>query len=520
MSTFSKSTRFLRIANRLNGKRVFSTAPDRSASSRINQIYQPAGRPFPEAKSVLPEGHTLDNDAVLAKHVDREWSAEELDDIRKNNTMIAWGAGNATLNGLQHITHGDGVYLHRKDGHKILDFCSQAMCANMGHTIHPNVLGAITKQLEEIPMLFGTDFLCDVRLKLSSLLKDIFPGDLNGFFFTSGGAEANEAAVRMARIKTGRYKILSRYRSYHGSMGTTISLTGDQRNWFGGPVAPGVVKFSDPWPFSYSLGQSEEEICKFSLDALREQIENEGPNHVAAIIMESVTGTNGILIPPKGYMEGVRALCDEYGIVMICDEVMAGFGRTGKWFGFMHTTPMIVPDIVTAAKGINGAILPLGLVAVRTEIKEFFDKHPIGTGTTYNAHPTALASSYAYLQEMIRQDVVGNVKKMEKVQQECMAELVEKHPTVRQCRSIGLFGIIDFQKNAKGDLFAHYNEGMAPVMPKLRKFLIDNGLWTFMRPTGGIHVNPPLVSTEENIREGYSIISKGLSEVVDPLFEK
>lgn len=360
-------------------------------------------------------------------------------------------------------------------------------------------------------MLYGTEFSCDIRAKLSDLMAHIFPGDINTFFYTAGGAEANEAAIRMARVMTGRTKVIARYRSYHGSMGMTMQLTGDSRRWFGEPGIPGVVHMHDPWPYSFTWGENEEEITQRNLAYFRETIEHEGPNKIAAIIMESVTGTNGILAPPKGYLEGIRGICDEYGIVMICDEVMAGFGRTGKLFGFMHTTPTILPDIVTMAKGINGAVLPLGAVAVRDHVRDFFHSNQIGTGTTYNAHPTVLASAYASIKQFLSQDLTGRAEKMQPIIRAHMARMADKHKCIKQCRNIGMFGIMELQKNAKGELFASPTAAHATTA-KLKKALMSRGLFTFVK-MNQFFVNPPLIITEQELAEAFDIIDEALTEM-------
>lgn len=259
-----------------------------------------------------------------------------------------------------------------------MDFNSQAMCSNLGHTVPPEVIEEINNQLKSIAYAYPCATVTPIKAKLSALLADIFPGDLNHFYYTTGGAESNETAMRMARLYTGRHKIFARYRSYHGGTLATMGLTGDPRRWYAEPTTSGVVHFLDPQPYSLSWGESEEQVCKRSLQQLREVLMYEGPHNVAAIFMESVTGTNGILIPPKGYLEGVRAICDEFGILMVCDEVMNGFGRTGTMFGFMNSSPMVIPDIVTMAKGINGAFVPLGAVACRDHVAQHFMKNPIG----------------------------------------------------------------------------------------------------------------------------------------------
>lgn len=307
--------------------------------------------------------------------------------------MFSWNPTVAGLNTALNIERADGVYLYDMNGKRYLDWNSQAMCTNLGHT-QPRVVEAVTAQMNKISHAWADKTITPVKAQVSALLADILPGDLNTMFYTCGGAEANETALRLARRMTGRGKILARYRSYHGGSSGTLNCTGDPRNWFAEPI-PGIVKVMDPWPYTFSWadgappGEEEATITRRNLEYLEEVIQYEGPNNIAAFILECVTGTNGVLPPPAGYLAGVRELCTKYGIMMIADEVMSGFGRTGEMFGFMHGG--IVPDMTTMAKGINGAFLPLGAVAVNDSIAEFFKTNAPGIGTTYNSHPEMAA---------------------------------------------------------------------------------------------------------------------------------
>jgi len=297
-----------------------------------------------------------------------------------------------------------------------------------------------------------------------------------------------------------------------------MALTGDPRRFYAEPGASGVVHFMDPYPYSFSWGTNEEEIAQRSLHQLREVVMYEGPKNIAAIFVESVTGTNGVLLPPKGYLEGIRTLCDEHGILMVCDEVMNGFGRTGKLFGFMHTSPVITPDIVTMAKGINGAFVPLGAVACRDHVAQYYMKNPIGIGSTYNSHPVGLASAYAVLKYMLKTKVLENVTKLEPVMRSLHKELASNHPTVKETRSVGLFGMIDLQRNKVGDPFVVYNGPAHPALAKFKNELLENGLFTLIR-WSGFFTNPPLIITENELKSGFAIIDKCLAEL-DKEFEK
>jgi len=351
-----------------------------------------------------------------------------------------------------------------------------------------------------------------IKAKLSALLADMMPGDLKHFYYTSGGAEALESAIRMARAFTGKHKILTRYRSYHGASLGAAGLTGDQRRWpaeVSSGAGFGIVRLLDPFPYTFSWNTVDEaELTRRNLDYIREVIEYEGANTIAALLIESVTGTNGMFVAPKGYLNGLRDLCDHYGILLICDEVMAGFGRTGKLFGFMHSSPVIVPDIVTMAKGINGAFVPLGAVCVRNTIADFFWKKPINIGSTYNSHPVALASAYAAVKWSLRTRLYDHVRDMERVMVEEMEKLA-KHKCFKQGRVVGLFGIFELQKNRRGDWLVPFNGGMHPAVAKFKAALRENGLLVMIL-WSQVYCNPPLVITEQQIRDAFAVIDKCL----------
>jgi adenosylmethionine-8-amino-7-oxononanoate aminotransferase len=347
----------------------------------------------------------------------------------------------------------------------------------------------------------------EVRGRLSKLFAEICPGDINGFMFPSSGNEANECAIRMARRFTGKQKIMTRYRSYHGGSGNTLTMTGDYRRHFQQQDAPGMVKFFDPTPLNFSWGRDEETDALQSLAALNDQIMAEGPDTIAAIFIETVPGSAGVLIPPKGYIEGVRALCDKHGILMIADEVMVGFGRTGQMFGFQNFEG-VVPDIVTFAKGISGAYLPLSGVGYRQEIKDFFDVNPLGWGATYNAHPVAMACGYETMKYLLDKDIVGHAKSMEVVMKEELQKLVTKHAVVKQARCLGLFGCMDFA-NPDGSLIQNVGEAPGEKTLAFKAKMADVGLYAFFRPPQ-FHCAPPLIITEEELRDGFSRVDECL----------
>lgn len=492
-----------------------------SARPKVNDLYQP-GRPTVPAPKASDSCQRppcscdgTSEAAVLAKHKD-PWTPEQVLEATKKNVLFTWGPTDAMRDGALQLAKGDGCYVVDHNGKKYMDFNSMAMCSHLGHTIPESIMEAVIKQMRDLPYVYPGVGVAPIRAQLSSLLADIVPGDINTFFFPSGGAESNECALRIARMYTGRHKVISRYRSYHGSTLGAISMTGDQRRWAGEAGATGHIHVFDPFPYSFSWGESDEEITQRNMDYLRETIHYEGPHTIAAIYLESITGTNGILKPPKGYLEGVRAICDEFGIVMVCDEVMAGFGRTGKLFGFCHA-PTVVPDIVTFAKGINAAFMPLGGVGLRDPLANHFRKNPITVGSTYNSHPTILASAHATIKYYLEHGIVPHVASMEKHLIAGLQRLIDNHPSVKQARAVGLFGAFDLQKNTKGDFIAEVTDPLPPAVLKFKKKLLEGGVFTMMRGHT-IYANPPLIISEQQLKETFDIIDDAL-HIVDEAME-
>ena len=424
----------------------------------------------------------------------------------KQHTLWNWAARDA-VNPLP-IARAEGVYLYTPDGRRILDFNSQLMSVNIGHG-HPKVKAAMKEAVDTLIYAYPGS-ATEPRARLGAKLAEMMPGDLNTFFFTLGGAEANENAIKLARLKTGRHKVLSRYRSYHGATNLTMQMTGDPRRWASEPGAPGFIRVMDPEPYSFSFGATEEEKTANNLCYLREVIEYEGPQTIAAMIIETVTGTNGVLPPPKGYLQGLRALLDEFGILLICDEVMAGWGRTGKLFAFEHGD--ILPDIVTMAKGLTSSYIPLGAVAMRDHVADHFRENVFWGGLTYNSHPLSLATALAVIEVFEEEKLVEKAAALQPLIRREMAKLADKHPCVRAWRNIGAFGMVDIRK-ADGSLICAYN-GSHPKMKELAAFFAANGLFTFVR-WSHFMVNPPLVITEEQLLEGFDILDRGLAEVFD-----
>ena len=317
--------------------------------------------------------------------------------------------------------------------------------------------------------------MTEIRARLASLVTGLLPGDLTGCVFPSSGSEANEAAISVARRYTGKFKVINWYRSYHGGTQNSKAATGDFRRWMGGDTVPGFVKAWSPYPLFWNFaGDTETERTKMALSMLEEQILNEGPETIAMIQFESIIGSGGVVIPPPGYMEGVRSLCDKYEILLHCDEVMAGFGRTGRLFGFQHFDG-VVPDIVTCAKGLTASYLPLSMMACRQHLFEAFEDKSIGWGSTYQAHPVAMACAYETLKWMIQEDVMGNVQKLEPIMAERMNLIAEKHPCIKQHRHIGLFGCFDVQdKHGENPQLQHEAPHSSAIAYK--KAFTDNGL--------------------------------------------
>jgi taurine--2-oxoglutarate transaminase len=427
-------------------------------------------------------------------------SAAEVVQLSKQYTLYDWAAQSAVAP--IPVARAEGVYFYEPDGKRYLDFNSQLMSVNIGHG-DSRVNDAITRQLGEVAYTNSAITATEPRALLGRKLASVFPGDIEKSFFTLGGAEANENAIRIAKAVTGRNKILARYRSYHGGTHAAITLTGDPRRWPNEPGYPGVVHVLD---FYHGTTRPWDDAAT-ALQILRETIELEGPKTIAAFIIEPVTGTNGILIPPPGYLEGVRAICDEYGILMIADEVMAGFGRTGKWFAVDHFG--VVPDIITCAKGLTSSYLPLGVVGLRRHVAEHFEKNVFAGGLTYNSHPVCLAAALATIEVMEHDQIVENAAKMGSVMAGHHQELAAKHPSVGAVRNIGLFGILEIVRNrATGEPMAPFN-GSSPEMQALHRHLLDNGVYTILH-WNQVMTNPPLTINEDQLAEGFAVLDKAL----------
>ncbi len=434
-------------------------------------------------------------------------SAEEIVALTKKHSFFSWSAQGA-VNPIP-MTKARGVYFWDADGKRYMDMNSQLMCVNIGHG-DQRVIDAIKAQAEELAYA-GPGMATRVRAEIGPMLAAVTPGDLDTFFFTLGGAEANENAIKLARGYTGRHKIVTRYRSYHGATAGAMALTGDPRRWANEPGIPGVVRVFDPYKYRsqlYEEGDSDQAFAQKCLDQIEETIMYEGPETVAAVFIETVTGTNGLIVPPDGYLQGLRELCDRHGILLVCDEVMAGLGRTGAWFACDHWG--VVPDLITMAKGLTSAYMPLGAVAISRGIAEFYQDRKFYGGLTYNAHPMSLAAAVANLKVMHEDDLVGHAQRMGAVMTRLMDDLKVKHPSVGDVRSIGLFGAFELVRNqATKEPMAPFN-GTSPEMAKLAAFFKESGLFVFVN-WNTFFTNPPLCVSEEELRVAFEIFDEGLS---------
>lgn len=405
------------------------------------------------------------------------------------------------------IEHAEGVYFWDFDGKRYLDFNSMVMCSNIGHG-ERRVIDAIAEQAAELAFA-APSMATRVRARACRALAEIMPGELDHFLFTLGGAEAVENAIKLARAYTGRHKILARYRSYHGATHGAIAATGDSRRWAWEPtVMPGVVHFLGPYALrDVQASQGETPAPQPSAQAALAHLEAvmrfEGPDTIAAVLLETVPGANGVLVPPPDFLPGVRRLCDRYGVLLICDEVMSGFGRTGAWFAVEHWG--VTPDLMTMAKGLTSGYAPLGAVAMHPAIAAHFNHRAYQGGLTYNGHPISLAAAVANIAVLQEDDLIARAARMGPLLEQRLHMLKKKHPSVREVRSIGLFGAIELAP--RGD---DGERGSAQRLDDgLRRFFRRRGLRIILRGDN-LLVIPPLIISKEELMEGLAIIEDGL----------
>ena len=412
------------------------------------------------------------------------------------------------------IAKAEGIYFYDYDGKRYADMSSQQVNVNLGYG-NKDISDAIKEKLDRYAYI-GPSYGDESRAKLGKMIVDLLPDSFGKVFFTNAGADANENALKIARMYTGRNKVFSRYRSYHGSSFGAGNLTGEPRRYPLEPGIPGFVKFFDPYIYREPLNfASEEEATKYYLAKLREQVIYEGPDRVAAIEVETITGSNGVIIPPKGYLPGIRKICDEFGIVMICDEVMAGWCRTGKMFAFENFD--VVPDLVTFAKGVTCGYIQLGGVAVSKKIASYFDDHLLSCGLTYSAHPLACAAGVACVGYYGKAHILDNVNKVGKVLGEILEDLKAKHACVGDVRYIGLFSAIELVKDkATKEPLVPYGQDPQGTMGKIIKLLSQRGFATYSHENM-IMVAPPLIITEDQLREEMAVCDEVLG-IVDKDF--
>jgi taurine--2-oxoglutarate transaminase len=412
------------------------------------------------------------------------------------------------------VERAEGIYFWDYEGNRYTDMSSQLVNMNLG--FGNKAIGEAIKAQVDQYCFIGPSYGAESRAKLAQKIIELMPDNMAKVFFTNAGADANENAVKMARMFTGRDKVFSRYRSYHGSSFGAGNLTGEPRRFTLEPGIPGFIKFFDPYIYREAIEfESEEDATKYYLAKLDEQIQYEGANSVAAIVLETVTGSNGVIIPPKGYLPGVRAICDRYGILMICDEVMTGWCRTGKMFAFEHFD--VKPDIVTFAKGVTCGYIPLGGVAVSKDIAEYFDDNLLSCGLTYSGHPLACAAGVACVNYFDEADILGNVNKVGKVLGQKLEEIKQKHACVGDVRYIGLFSAVELMKDKAGKVpLVPYGKDPEGVMGKILGLLSAKKFMTYTHENVVI-VAPPLIITEEQLTEELQKLDEVLS-VVDEQF--
>jgi len=444
----------------------------------------PSGQDLATAKAEAAHAYELDR-----KHVFHSWSAQ------------------AQITPMT-IVASDGQYVWDGDGNKLLDFSGQLVFTNIGHQ-HPTVVKAIAEQAAKLCTV-APQHVNAARSEAARLIAERTPGDLNRVFFTNGGADAVEHAVRMARLHTGRYKVLSRYRSYHGGTDTAVNLTGDPRRYPNDYASSGVVHFNGPFLYRSSFyAENEQQESERALEYLERLIQHEGATSFAAIILESVPGTAGIMVPPPGYMAGVREICDKYGIVMIADEVMAGFGRTGEWFAIQNFD--VVPDLITFAKGVTSGYVPLGGVAINDAIYSTFADRAYPGGLTYSGHPLACAAAVATINVMEDEGMVANAKRIgTDVLGPGLADLAQKHPSVGEVRGLGVFQAIELVANPQTrEPLAAYG-GSSPAMNAVIAACKSGGLLPFAN-FNRIHAVPACNISDAEVAEGLRILDAALT---------
>ena len=432
-------------------------------------------------------------------------NTQELQKLDREHVIYSWKPQGGWKP--QMIDHAEGIFMYDTDGRRIIDGCSGLLNINLGHS-NRYVLDAMKAQMEKLCFVspgFGTE----PKAKLASMVAELTPGDLDYVFFTNGGAEANENAIKAARWFTGRHKIYSAWKSYHGATAGAITVTGDPRRWPAEPGIPGVVHFFGPYPYRCPFGSRDAEECgQKTLSVLKEQLMFDNPKSVAAIIMEPIVGTNGIIPPTTSYMKGLRQLCDENGILLIIDEVMSGWGRAGRWFASELFD--IVPDILTTAKGITSGYVQLGATIWSKKIWEFFQERKFASGLTYCGHALACACGIANIEVYKKENLIPAAAEKGEYLAKKLKDLEKKHPSVGDTRCVGLWACIELVSDKKTKTpLAGFNDSIRNVSGQLGKIFNDNGLYLYSN-WDYIFIAPPLIITKPQIDEMVAIIEKGL----------
>ena len=434
-------------------------------------------------------------------------AAERLLELDRAHILHSWSV-QSKLNPLP-VAGAEGRYFWDYDGKRYLDFSSQLVNVNIGHQ-HPKIIAAIKEQADTLCTI-GPPMGNDKRSELAKLVADVAPGHLNRVFFTNGGAEANENAFKLARWHTGRHKIIARYRSYHGATAGAISLTGDPRRWHAEPGLPGIVRMFDPYTYRCPAGHPDPcPVCSGG-PHLEEILQYEGPDKVAAVIMETVVGTNGIIVPPDGYLQSIREVCDRYGIVLIFDEVMAGFGRTGEWFACNHWD--VTPDIMTVAKGINSGYVPLGAMVVSDKISEWVKDRFFAGGLTYSGHPLACATGVASIEAFHEENIVENAASVGAYMGERLSALADTHPSIGEVRGKGMFWGVELVRNRETrEMLVPFNAGGEAAEPigRITKAAMERGL-SLMAHWNVVIAAPPLTITRAEVDEAIGVLDEVLA---------
>jgi len=434
-------------------------------------------------------------------------AAERLLELDRAHVLHSWSV-QSRLNPLP-VAGAEGRYFWDYDGKRYLDFSSQLVNVNIGHQ-HPKMIAAIKEQADTLCTI-GPPMGNDKRSELAKLVADVAPGHLNRVFFTNGGAEANENAIKLARWHTGRHKIIARYRSYHGATAGAISLTGDPRRWHAEPGLPGIVRMFDPYTYRCPAGHPDPcPVCSGG-PHLEEILQYESPDQVAAVIMETVVGTNGIIVPPDGYLQSIREVCDRYGIVLIFDEVMAGFGRTGEWFACNHWD--VTPDIMTVAKGINSGYVPLGAMVVSDTISDWVKDRFFAGGLTYSGHPLACATGVASIKAFHEENIVENAASVGAYMGERLSALADTHPSIGEVRGKGMFWGVELVRNRETrEMLVPFNAGGDAAEPigRITKAAMERGL-SLMAHWNVVIAAPPLTITREEVDEAIGVLDEVLA---------